>query len=375
MDAAKAFSAGATPRLVETLRQDIFTVSRALDVHRPLHRYAVDDAAGTEFYVSSRTGEVVRDSTSLERGWNYLGSILHWLYPLKGEFFDPLRADIIIYLSLAGTVLAVLGLCVGLWRWRFSGRYGNGRSTPYRSAWMRWHHVSGLIFGLVTATWILSGLLSMNPWKVFESGAPRPDVRTLAGIGLDQARFRLSPAEAIVRAGFPVRELVVRLFRGEPYYLLYAADGRSVVLPASGAGEPRPMFAEAAMMAAAADLLPGHPPQRMTWLHEYDNYYYARRPHTMTGHVERRLPMLRVEYDDPDRTWIHLDPYTGRLHSRIDSTGRVRRWLFAFLHSFDVRGFVDSRPLWDASLILLSIGGFVLCLSGVIVGWRRLRHP
>lgn len=373
--AAAAFSPAVAPRFVETVHQDIFTVSRALDGHRPLHRFTVDDEVGTEFYVSSRTGEVIRDSTAVERGWNYLGSILHWLYPLKGAFFDPLRPDIIIYLSLAGTVLAILGICVGLWRWRFSGCYGNGRSTPYRSRWMRWHHLSGLVFGLVTATWIFSGLLSMNPWKIFESGAIRPNPQVLAGTTLEQAVFRLSPGDAIAKAGFPVRELVPRLFRGEPYYLLYGASGRSVAIAASGGGEMMDMFPRADLEAAAQDLLPGYRPVRLTWLDGYDNYYYARRPHTMTGHVERRLPVLRVEYDDPDATWIHLDPHTGRIHSRIDSTGRVRRWLFAFLHSFDAQGFLDRRPLWDVTLILSSIGGFVLCLTGIVIGWRRLYRP
>ena len=38
---------------------------------------------------------------------------------------------------------------------------------------MRWHHLSGLLFAVVTITWIFSGLMSMNPWKLFASGAAR----------------------------------------------------------------------------------------------------------------------------------------------------------------------------------------------------------
>ena len=34
---------------------------------------------------------------------------------------------------------------------------------------MRWHHLSGLLFAVVTITWIFSGLMSMNPWKLFAS--------------------------------------------------------------------------------------------------------------------------------------------------------------------------------------------------------------
>lgn len=372
--AAEKFAAGFGVRFLETLRQDIFTVSRALDPHRPLHHFALDDDAGTEVYVSSRTGEIVRDSTRFERGWNYFGAVLHWLYPLKGEFFDPWRPDIIIYLSLAGTVLAMLGIWIGVVRWRFGHRYNNGQRTPYRDGWMRWHHVSGLFFGLVTLTWIFSGLLSMNPWKVFESSAPRPDVKALTGLALANAPLAITPAEAIAKAGFSVREVTLQLFNGRPYYILFSATGHSVILAAdSPSNEPIDMFPEQELRMVAQRLLPGHVATKITLLRQYDNYYYSRREHTMTGHIDRRLPVLRVEYDDPHRTWIHLDLYTGRIHSRIDDTGRTRRWLFAFLHSFDAQGLIDRRPLWDAVLILLSIGGCVVCVSGSVIGWRRLR--
>ena len=39
-------------------------------------------------YVSSATGEVVRDATRTERLWNYAGAWIHWLYPFRGNMFD-----------------------------------------------------------------------------------------------------------------------------------------------------------------------------------------------------------------------------------------------------------------------------------------------
>lgn len=371
--AAARFAPDALPRLLETLEQDIFTVSRALDPHRPLHLVALDDAAGTELYVSSRTGEVVRDSTRSERAWNWAGSILHWFYPLKGEWLGEWRRDAIVYTSLAGTVLALAGLWVGVLRWRVKGRYKGGSKSPYREGWMRWHHIAGLVFGLVTLTWAFSGLLSMNPWKVFDAGGPRPDMAALAGTGLGKASFALAPREAIARAGFPVRELSVRLFDGRAYYVLHGADGTSRLLEAGDAGaRPVPLLAEAAIAAVAHRLLPGHRPVRIERLDRHDNYYYARRPHTMTGHFERKLPVWRVAYDDPGNTWIHLDPRTGAVVGRLDDRGRVKRWLFAFLHSFDAWGWPAQRPAWDLALIVLGAGGLAVSVTGVVIGWRRL---
>src|SRR5436190_984531 len=65
----------------ELAAYDQWTVSNGLDPHRPLYRIALNDGARTELYVSSVTGEVVRDTTRSERAWNYAGSVLHWIYP------------------------------------------------------------------------------------------------------------------------------------------------------------------------------------------------------------------------------------------------------------------------------------------------------
>lgn len=376
LNVASRFISGATPGKVEIVKQDIFTVSRALDAHRPMFHVALNDAEGTELYISPKTGEIIRDSTLIERGWNYIGSILHWLYPLKGDFFDPWRSDIIIYLSLVGTILAILGIWVGLMRWRVKKKFSNGSHSPYPGGWMRWHHLIGLAFGVITLTWIFSGLMSMNPWKIFESHGLRPDIRAYNGNTLEKTAFTLSSHEVLAQTEFGVRELSLRVFDSRPYYLVYSSTGGTRML-AADAIETKPfvMFSEDALRKAAERLMPSYHIRSAEMLNEYDNYYYSRRPHTMSGHIERRLPILRVKFDDPNHTWVHIDPYTAGVQSSSNDLGRVKRWLFNFLHSFDLRGFIDNRPIWDIFMVFFSIGGFILCISGVVIGWRRLRRP
>ena len=60
---------------------DQWTVANGFDGHRPLYRMVLDDAAATQLYVSGVTGEVVLDTTRFERGWNWAGSVVHWIYP------------------------------------------------------------------------------------------------------------------------------------------------------------------------------------------------------------------------------------------------------------------------------------------------------
>ena len=93
--------------------------------------------------------------------------------PFRGNMFDRYWTDIVNWLSIAGIVLALTGTVVGVLRWRFTGaRYKSGSRSPYPGGMMKWHHTTGLLFAAVTITWVFSGLMSMNPWKLFDSGAP-----------------------------------------------------------------------------------------------------------------------------------------------------------------------------------------------------------
>ena len=351
------------------VQEDAFTHSRALDAHRPLHRLLLGDDAGTLLYVSGTTGEVVRDATRSERWWNYAGAWIHWLYPFRGNFFDKYWTDIVNWLSIVGIVLTVTGTVVGVMRWRFSGRYKTGARTPYRGFMMRWHHVFGLVFALITFTWIFSGLMSMNPWKIFDSAAM--PLRTQAmHIGPLVLPPQAATVQALLAAAPPhTRELRWVQSVGHTLVQALGPTGVPVLLDATTA-QPH-AFAPGAVEAAAALLLP-YPVAHVETLRDYDLYYYDRAPHTMTGGGDKPLPALRVVFDDPHATWVHIDPHTGAVLGRTDRLRRTSRWLFGMLHSWDWLPLLNRRPLWDGLLIVLSLGGAVMSLTGVVMGWRRL---
>lgn len=371
---AAAYAGGpAGLRHLGTVEEDAFTHSRALDAHRPLHRVARADTDGTWLYVSSQTGEVVRDASRAERAWNFAGAWIHWLYPLRGNVFDPYWADIVNALSLLGIAGALSGTVAGVLRWRFARPYRSGARSPYAPGAMRWHHVCGLLFALSTCTWIFSGLMSMNPWRLFDSGAPPLRLQAVQGGPLQVSGQDATPAALLAAAGPGVREL--RWTR---------VLGRTVVAAASAApavGQPALLDARTAqpyrvdpaqLRVAAAGLLPA-PVLRIEPLTRYDLHYYARAPHTMTGGADKPLPVWRVVFGDAHATWVHIDPRTGAVLGRTDSHRRASRWLFAMLHSWDWLPLLERRPLWDIALIAASLGGTALSLTGVVIGWRRLR--
>lgn len=371
---ARHFARGLPATHRGRVQEDAWTHSRALDAHRPLHRIALlGDPADRWLYVSSRTGEVVRDASFTERSWGWIGAWLHWLYLFRGNAFDGWWTDIVIWLSIAGTVAALSGLVVGLMRWRFRGHYRSGRKTPYTGTAARWHHWLGLAGGVLCLTWVFSGLMSMNPWKVFEAPGPKPDRVAYAGGPLLPA---VAPRAADVLArlqaeGRTVLELEWQRVGGVHQVLAHGPGGPWVVdeggLLDGGLPETR-------WQAAAAHLVPGARIVERERLTAYDLYYYAREPHTMGGHRERPLPVWRLRYDDANATEATIDPRTGALVQLSDSHRRADRWLFAFLHSFDLPVLLASRPAWDAGMVGFSLIGLGLSLTAVVTGWRRLRR-
>ncbi|MGB6104051.1 MAG: PepSY domain-containing protein [Pusillimonas sp.] len=356
--------------------EDRWTHSRGLDAHRPLHVLRTDGENVSTLYVSSVTGQVVMDAPLSQQRWNYAGAWLHWLYMFRVNSVDPVWSWLVIVLSAAGTVSAVTGICVGLWRWRFSGRYKSGSKSPYRAAWMRWHHIAGLLFAGFVFTWILSGLMSMNPLGIFSAAGGRPNIAAYQG-GAPAAGGELADAGNIIallrEQGFGAVELEWRMMAGRAYVLARDAAGGSRLVSGAAAGlRVFNQWDDADVLRAAPRLLP-YPIAAQRHITRHDIYYYGRHAEAMNGAAERRLPALRLDFDDPGQTRVYIDLRSGDVAASLDRRQRVGRWLFNFLHSWDTPGMLSAAVWRDIVLILLSLGGLLVSATGVAIGYARLR--
>jgi hypothetical protein len=240
--------------------------------------------------------------------------------------------DIVNWLSIVGVGVILTGTVVGIMRWRFTRRYKNGSRSPYAGGMMRWHHISGLLFAAITLTWMFSGLMSMNPWRILDSGAPALRTAAMDGGTLSASATAATPATLLATSPAGVRELRWVRAVGHDLVLASMAVGAPAVLDAASA-QPR-LLTPAEVQTASSQLLPDRV-QRVERLTAYDLHYYSREAHTMTGGADKPLPALRVVFADRHNTWVHIDPATGSVIGRTDDRRRLSRWLFAMLHSWD----------------------------------------
>ncbi len=350
---------GAT--LLETLDYDQWTPVKRFDPHRPLHRFALDDEAGTTIYVSSQTGEIVQNTTRSERVWNWLGAIPHWIY------FAPIRRDqelwrqAVMWLSGPLVIGAISGLWIGILRLRPAAAKARRSVSPYRG-WMKWHHVGGLIGGLFLCTWIFSGRLSVNPFQWFARTQINPEqIVAFSGWSPEKHLDVSAGALAVARGA---SDISFTWADGKPLMLARSASGTRMLHASSGNPTALP---DEALIAAASRMYPSNTIVAAQRLTQETLYWYS---HNGT----RLLPAIEIRFDDPAQTSIYIDPQTASVAGLTDTSSRTYRWLFRFLHDYDLPVLLRNQPARDVLIWLLSLAGLVISVSGVVVGWRTLRR-
>lgn len=347
------------------LEMDQWTVSSSLNAHRPLDLVELGGEDGLHFYISSLTGQVVRDTSRSERLWNWLGANLHWIYPLQLRKHSQLWSNVVVWLSMAGLISLLTGTVIGMLRLRIQKPYKGRRYTPYRGM-MKYHHILGLSFLLFLSSYLFSGLMSMNPWKIFteRQGFSSQLHRFQHGDNPVQELDALTSVLALQQAllSHPqTKEVSWRWIGGVNHTTLLISPQQRISLPPGNRVALNNQIQKALPL-----LIPDSKVIHQQIIEEYDLYYYSHHGRS------RPLPVLRVMFNDSESSWFHIDPANGEVLGKLTTKSRLQRWLFNGLHSFDFNFLLNNRPVWDIFVIALSSLGFIFSLLTLTIAWRRL---
>jgi len=369
-------------RTIDESDQWTLGMSRAL----PLHKFAIDDDLGSEVYISPVNGDAAMLTTARTRAYAWVSTIPHFLYFTALRNNQPIWYRVMVWTSGLAAALAVVGLILGVMFFR-RGRATWSAAIPY-AGWMRWHYVSGLVFGVFSVTWAFSGLVSMEPWAWTNQRGVELRAGALSGGRLDLAAFpRMDPAawDRLLDGG-ALKEVDLVRMHGDHYYVVrrtreegrdlgkrerihqpYQVGGRvdpDRLIVSAATLEPRTApFSTTEIVRRVRNAVTTAPIAEAELLTDYDSYYYSRRAQTP-------LPVVRIKFDDPAQTWLYIDPELNQPLASIPKYARVERWLYNGLHSFDV-GYLYKRPLWDIVMLVLLVGGLVSSSIGLYLGVKR----
>jgi hypothetical protein len=405
---------------------DEYTRIPTLAGYVPLHRIAMNDPAGTEYYVSEKSNEIVQKTDRKGRFLAISGYVLHNLFFFRQRtWWTPL----LDFIAWAAMLMVATGIVVGIWRVALKPRFrhkGVQSYTPY-SGWMKWHHYAGLLFGLFSISWILSGMIPITTFPIpgWEQVAKRvesngegfimgnPTISPRSTMTKEMARaitggpLSLQPLQlegirsAIgkIQEKFAPKEVELIQFRGEPYFIAYQppvspAEAEhwttnnainSVNLPQDNPhvfvsirhpeNGVMTSFGKEVMEQASREAMPKVPVIDSQWLTDYDNYYHQTTTSFELGRHKPAyvLPVLRVRYNDENQTWLYFTPSLGQM-VKFDKLDRANRWAYYGLHAMDWPGLFNRRPLWDIVTIALLAGLGAISITTLLPAFRRLKR-
>ena len=338
---AEAFS-GRSALGSEWLERDQWTVPQGLDAHRPLLKVRLAGDDGLELYVSPGAAEVVRDTRRAERFWNWLGAVPHWIYPTVLRQFPKAWHQVVVWLSIPAVLLAA----------------------------------SGLVLGVFTFTWMLSGLLSMGPFGVFDGTRLEPQARALwAGSTPALARGPADAAALVQAGGLAPLEIELQPVGSQAWWRVQARapDGALAqrLVRADGAqAQVLAALPDATLQAALAAMRPQRAAPKIERLTQYDDAYYAR-GQGAEARLRRPLPVWRAHWPE-DGITVYADPAAARIALQTGSRAPYQRWLYHGLHSLDFAPLLARPLLRDALVLGLSLLGLGLCATSCVLAWRVL---
>ena len=91
------------------------------------------------------------------------------------------------------------------------------------------------------------------------------------------------------------------------------------------------------------------------------------------SHYKNHFPIQKIWLDDEKGTQVYVSSTAGRIVQETTSKSRVMAWLGAIPHWMYFKQLRLNAALWSDVVIWLSIIGCFVCLSGILVGFIRLK--
>ena len=352
---------------VDTLKErEQWVLFTKYDKELPIYKFYFDDAQKHELFISGRTAEVLQMTTSRQRLWAWLGAIPH-------KFYIPcIRRDVDVWQNMVAIVsgicliAALTGWLLGILLWIKHYQKKHVWQNPYKKRWYRWHFSYGLIFGVFLIGWALSGIFAMQrvpQWIVPMEGDYSFKTSRLWGRGLLPIETYQLDYRKLKDVYPELKEVEWCRYADIPTYRVVVGD-EEFLIDASG-NDVRPLqIPEKTIVNGLKKIHGEEVNMKVSVLEEFDNYYLSRR-------VSLDLPVYKVEVDDANGSLYYVNPSTGYVRY-LNNNKIVRKWLFNGIHYLDIDWLVARPWLWYICIWVLCIGCGIVCITGLVLGYRVL---
>nr|WP_299382225.1 PepSY domain-containing protein [Allomuricauda sp.] len=329
--------------------------------HLPVFKVCFEDKAGTYVHVSSKTGEVISNTSRSDRVWAWLGAIPHWIYLKEIRMHATFWSQLCIWLSFFGLIVALSGIITGIVRYK---KKPKAKFKRFKDKWYNFHYYTGLVFGLFVCTWVFSGFMSMSPFN-WSYDFTLSDQEISLWEGKVSSLGNISDKEWInfqqtIQTNH-TKEAHFSTFSEKLFSTQYDTQKTKSVCLSHLNYQPT----ETNLSQQIKNLDESDSITSIELLEAYDNYYYDR-------HNIKKLPVFKVTTNN--QIGYYIDSSNGKVLLRSDITNKLERWLYHGLHTLDFHFLTSNRPLWDILMIVLLLGGTLVCITALGLGIKFLKR-
>lgn len=353
---------------IDTLNErDIWIMYTRYTNEMPIYKFYFDDNDKHQLYISSRTGEVQQYTDKNQRFWAWVGAIPHKFYiPVLRKNTDTW----IMSLTVGGIIAFVAtlsGMYLGIYAIYRKYKVRKKVGSPYKKKWYKWHHISGLIFGVFLTTWAFSGAMSLQKipqWAIKTYGDYKVTDKQLRGKHLSIDKYMLD-YESLLSKYQDLKQIEWSNFQDVPIYKIIVGD-KEISIDASSK-EIKELYLPQDQIEKAVRKIHGEEQTiDISVINESEEYY-------LEWKRELPLPAYKVEVHNADNSRYYIDPKTGNF-KYLNQNRKARKWVFSGLHYLHIKWLIDRPVLWTIAIWCLCLGGAFVSLSGVWLGIKYIRR-
>ncbi len=340
----------------------------------PIYKYYLNDDKKSVIYVSKKTCTVVQETTSYQRWCARFGAIPHWFYYKKLRLKADLWADVVIWLAFISSFVAISGIIMGFLKQRkikkIRKKHRPFGFSPYKKKWYKWHHVTGYFFGIFVFTFVFSGMMSLYDvpqWIVpTKKTADYEKIFSVKPRNLEL--FKLSANKVISDKRFSnIKKIVWRQIDTIPYYYVYTKSLYNPTLVKADNADTV-LISKITENHVSKLLSEKCPDLKFTVasLSKTDGYLSSKRV--------RKNQLVKISTEDANNTWLYFSKNRAELVYMSNKNTRLLRWLYKALHSFNFPIFENHDWLRKLILIILSVFGIIVSISGLVLSCKYLQN-
>jgi amino acid transporter len=261
-------------------------------------------------------------------------------------------------------MMCIAGIIIGVRSYLVIYRKKKKWKTPYKKPVYKWHHILGFIFGIFVFTFAFSGMMSLAEVPQWMVKVHNPDIQrtVLAPEPVVLQSYKLDYRQILHAFPHQVKSIEWASFGKTPLYK--AVIGNEMYFFNAENHELTKLYVSKNMIKRKLSTIHTEP-VAIHLIREYDNYYINRERTLL-------LPVYKVDVADADHSTYYIQPENGSIRYYNTNT-KVRRWTYQVLHSFEL-GFLVKHPiLWNILMWVTMIGGTLVSVTGVRLGFRYIR--